>query len=91
MSYRAAWGKMKNSEEILGRPLIEKRANRSGYSLTPFGQELLKGYKAWFEAVERTAATEAEKHLPFVTCGYRADKEDSLITEEMSLPDDGSA
>lgn len=68
MSYRAAWGKIKASEELLGQPLIEKKAgNRSGYDLTTFGQELLSGFKAWFDSVERIAVEEAARHLPMGT------------------------
>lgn len=62
MSYRAAWGKLKKSEEVLGAPLIERAESRSGgYKLTPFGRELTTDYTAWFESVEQEAKRKAEE------------------------------
>lgn len=43
MSYRAAWGKIKKTEALLGQSLVEKTGHdRSGYSLTPYGKQLLR-------------------------------------------------
>lgn len=71
MSYRAAWGKIKSSERQLGQNLIEKRGgNRSGYDLTPFGQELLSGFKNWYASVEAYAAQEAQRCLPVATKSF---------------------
>lgn len=42
MSYRAAWGKIKKSEEILGIRLIEQSGSkREGYQLTDSGKEFM--------------------------------------------------
>lgn len=47
MSYRAAWGKIKATEERLGLALVEKHAggSQSGAVLTPEAQELLALYR----------------------------------------------
>ncbi|MBF0480214.1 MAG: LysR family transcriptional regulator [Desulfovibrionaceae bacterium] len=56
MSYRAAWGKIKRTEEVIGRPLIEKAGcNREGYSLTPFGRQLLERFERFQAALEESA------------------------------------
>lgn len=56
MSYRAAWGKLKKSEEVLGFPLVEKLGgNKSGFRLTGPGKTLMDNYFLWYESVERSA------------------------------------
>ncbi len=56
MSYRAAWGKLKKSEEVLGFPLVEKLGgNKSGFRLTGPGKTLMDNYFLWYESVERQA------------------------------------
>jgi len=51
MSYRAAWGKIKATEERLGIKLVERHAGgrNSGAELTPKGKELLKLYSKFRE------------------------------------------
>ena len=46
MSYRAAWGKIKATEERLGLELVQRQAGgrHSGAELTPMGKELLMIY-----------------------------------------------
>ena len=71
MSYRAAWGKIKGSEDLLGQPLIEKLGgNRSGYTLTDFGRRISECYRIWFRTVELTAVHEAERLFPFQTRSF---------------------
>lgn len=56
MSYRAAWGKIKKTEEVMGVRLIEKnRGNRRGYRLTEAGQLLAASFEQWFQDVEAYA------------------------------------
>ena len=56
MSYRAAWGKIKRTEEILGFKLIQKeRGNKTGYRLTEAARALKKSYRDWYQAVETEA------------------------------------
>jgi len=62
MSYRAAWGKIKTSEKIIGFKLIEKiGGNRSGYRLTEFGRLLTENFRDWYEDVERQAVARAQQ------------------------------
>jgi len=47
MSYRAVWGKIKATEDRLGRQLLQKQsggASGGGSELTPFAKNLLKSY-----------------------------------------------
>jgi molybdate transport system regulatory protein len=60
MSYRAAWGKIRKTEEILGTPLVIRNANkREGYQLTEFGRLLAERFMTWFNEVEEMALTRA--------------------------------
>ncbi len=45
MSYRAAWGRLRASEERLGFNLIEKSDTHKGMQLTAEGKELLETFK----------------------------------------------
>jgi len=66
MSYRAAWGKLKASEEALGCPLIEKvGGNKSGCRLTAEGRALTENFRRWFAEVERHAVSRANALFPF--------------------------
>lgn len=49
MSYRAAWGKIKTTEERIGFQLLEKYAggHQSGARLTPYAKNLLDCYKGF--------------------------------------------
>lgn len=60
MSYRAAWGRIKNTEEVLGDSLVEKARGRKGYTLTPLGERMLDDYKKWQREVESYALKVAE-------------------------------
>lgn len=72
MSYRAAWGKMKQAEEMLGAPLIEKHgSNRTGYQLTNLGNELMVRYKNWLKEVEDFALIKAEEHMGWSVLPYQ--------------------
>ncbi|MBU1230325.1 MAG: LysR family transcriptional regulator [Proteobacteria bacterium] len=67
MSYRAAWGKLKASEEALGVALVEKvGGNKSGCRLTQEGIALAGAYRAWFAEVERHAVSRAGALFPFM-------------------------
>jgi molybdate transport system regulatory protein len=66
MSYRAAWGKIKQSEKTLGFQLVNKEGcNKCGYRLTVFGKCLTDAYSAWFKEVERHACEMARNTFPF--------------------------
>ncbi len=66
MSYRAAWGKIKQSEKALGIKLLEKKgSDRRGYCLTKSGLDIVNSYAEWFEKVENSAVRHAKKAFPF--------------------------
>ena len=66
MSYRAAWGKIKKTEEILGFKLIEKeRGNKTGYRLTEAARTLKKSYRDWYKAIETGAFRKARELFPW--------------------------
>jgi molybdate transport system regulatory protein len=65
MSYRAAWGKIKKTEEVLGTRLIEiTHGNRRGYQLTEEGRRLADAFDRWFRDVEAYALQRAGQLLP---------------------------
>jgi len=66
MSYRGAWGKIKTTEEVIGRKLIERAASRrAGYHLTPFGSGIAKSFDEWYREVESYALSKSKEYLPF--------------------------
>ena len=71
ISYRAAWGKIKKTEEILGVALMEKKgAKREGYRLTEFGRTLSAQFSQWFAAVESEALSKAQEIFPWPVRAY---------------------
>lgn len=66
MSYRAAWGKIKKTEEVLGVQLMEQAGcKRDGYRLTENGRVYMESFLSWFEEVEQTALERARVKLPW--------------------------
>lgn len=65
MSYRAAWGRIKRTEEALGEPLLGQVDGRKGYQLTPLAVELLRDFAAWHKEVEAFALKTARERLPW--------------------------
>lgn len=58
MSYRAAWGKIREAEKRLGYPLLESRvggASGGGSRLTDQGRKLVDGFYAFDRALNRSA------------------------------------
>ncbi|EPR44396.1 putative transcriptional regulator, ModE family [Desulfovibrio sp. X2] len=75
MSYRAAWGKIRKTEKIIGFSLIEKPAgNRGGYRLTEFGKLLVENFRDWYADVETRAVARAREIFPYDAERYRAPK-----------------
>lgn len=75
MSYRAAWCKLRATEDALGLRLVETGANkRDGCHLTPEGQVLRDAFRQWFEEVENCAMLKAEKLFPWPIVGFGAEK-----------------
>jgi molybdate transport system regulatory protein len=63
ISYRAAWGKLKKTEEILGFALCNKTRGRSGYSLTDEGKRMLNDFLGWQACVQEHACRSARERL----------------------------
>jgi len=55
ISYRGAWGKIKKTEEVIGRELIHKDNNKEGYKLTDFGKVFVEEFKRYNEDVTEYA------------------------------------
>lgn len=67
MSYRAAWGKIKKTEGVLGEKIVDvPGGNRKGCSLTPMGRELLASFTAWQERVLEYAKNTADEFFPWM-------------------------
>lgn len=61
MSYRAAWGKLRATEDALGVVLVESSGTRrGGCHLTPAGRRIRDRFRAWFTAVEKVAVDQAQ-------------------------------
>ena len=74
MSYRAAWGKIKKTEEILGMKLITPGScKREGCRLTEQGREVMDKFILWFEMVEQEALKAAQKTLPWKVQDFSQD------------------
>lgn len=80
MSYRRAWGKLKNAEERIGQPLVEKtKGQGQRFNLSPFGKELMEKFLEFYLDVEQYSITRASEVLG-MNVGksgefYRDDKE----------------
>jgi len=84
MSYRAAWGKIKRTEKVLGIPLIEKKGgNRSGYRLSPAGEMLMSRFEQWYAEVERFALERGRELMP---CRPLSFEESRAATAAQTVP-----
>src|SRR6266540_3871020 len=52
LSYRAAWGLLRDYQRILGAPLVQLERGR-GARLAPMGEKLLAGHRAAAQRLER--------------------------------------
>lgn len=67
MSYRAAWGRMKQTETVIGDPLVERSGPKKGFRLTPLGHEIVRQFRAWHHDVELYALARARDIFPWTT------------------------
>lgn len=74
MSYRAAWGRMKQTETVLGEPLVERSGPKKGFRLTPLGHDLVSMFRVWHRDVELYALGRARELFPWSTAPYTEDK-----------------
>ena len=64
MSYRRAWGKLKNAEERIGHPLVEKtKGQGQKFNLSPYGKEIMEKFLDFYLDVEDYATKRATKLL----------------------------
>ncbi len=75
MSYRAAWGKIKASEEVLGKPLLVKVEGRKGFVLSDVAENLLAAFFDWQEEVETYALQQAQDRFPWKTQIFASEKD----------------
>ena len=72
MSYRAAWGKIRKTEKVLGVQLIEQiGSRRGGHTLTPGGRLLMEKFGEWYAAVEATAVGKARELFPWDCMSFK--------------------
>jgi molybdate transport system regulatory protein len=75
MSYRAVWGKIKTSEERLGKPLVTKHIgglHGGGSELTAFGKTLVARFQQ-FQDVTKTTSDALFRGLFFSVVTDRSD------------------
>jgi molybdate transport system regulatory protein len=65
MSYRAAWGRMKQTESVIGSPLVERSGPKKGFQLTPLGHDIVRLFRAWHGDVEHFALQRAREIFPW--------------------------
>lgn len=71
MSYRAAWGKIRKTEKVLGVSLIAQNGcKRDGHRLTEYGLLLTEKYFQWLREVEASALKRAEEIFPWPVASY---------------------
>jgi molybdate transport system regulatory protein len=64
MSYRRAWGKLKNAEERIGQPLVEKTKGKGQrFNLSPYGKEVMEKFLHFYLDVEEYATKRASELL----------------------------
>ncbi len=64
MSYRRAWGKLKKTEQRIGKKLVEmKKGQGQRFSLTPYGKDLMEKFLHFYLDVERYALERARDVL----------------------------
>jgi molybdate transport system regulatory protein len=67
MSYRAAWGRMKQTETVIGEALVERSGPKKGFRLTPLGHEIVRQFRAWHKDVEEYALARARDIFSWTT------------------------
>ncbi len=85
MSYRAAWGRIKSTEEVLGQPLLVKGDGRRGHELTPLAERLLESFARWQSEVEAFALERASQAFPWEMQPY-VEKDDAPVPVAKKTP-----
>jgi molybdate transport system regulatory protein len=91
MSYRAAWGKIKKTEKVLGVLLIEQAGSRKGgHRLTPGGRLLMEKFRIWFDAVEASAVEKARELFPWPCLSFSESRKQGRKRPDPSATDDAN-
>ncbi len=72
ISYRAAWGRIKKTEEVLGYKLLDKTPG--GYQLSDMGRVLHDKYITWYKKIEDYALKESKNIFPWTSTPYEGDE-----------------
>lgn len=87
ISYRAAWGKLRKTEDLLGYKLVDKAGSyKVGYRLTPEGRELMNKFDRWRSEIENAAINRARE---IFACNTIL-RENEAESGNRSLDEDGS-
>lgn len=73
MSYRAAWGRMKQTETVIGEALVERSGPKKGFRLTPLGHDIVQLFRTWHQDVENFAVSRAKELFPWRTEPFSED------------------
>jgi len=77
MSYRAAWGRLKKTEEVIGKPLVVEQGKGRGFALTTEARELVSSFSDWYADVEAYALRAARERFAFPVVGYEQEDRNS--------------
>ena len=85
MSYRAAWGRMKKTEAMLGKALVEKTGPRKEFRLTDFGYVVIRNFRRWQKDVERYALKRSQRIFSWTIIPFESNdspQDDDIIAPE---------
>jgi molybdate transport system regulatory protein len=86
MSYRAAWGKIRKTEKVLGVKLIAQcRSKKEGHKLTEEGLLLKEKFSLWFREVEREALKKAGEIFPWPVHGFKEKGRGKILQAVIAL------
>jgi molybdate transport system regulatory protein len=72
MSYRAAWGKIRRTEKVLGVKLIvQNGCKKGGHRLTEQGLLFKEKYLLWFQEIEKWALIKAREIFPWPVKSFK--------------------
>ena len=63
ISYRAAWGKLRTSEQRLGEPLVVTQPGKRGMKITPQARQLIRIFHSIDQKLQETSASIVKKSL----------------------------
>ena len=86
MSYRAAWGKIRATEKVLGLRLIaQKGCKKGGHRLTEDGLLFKKKFFLWFHEVEKEALRKAKEIFPWPVKSYEEKPPSKILQGLLAL------